>query len=464
MSAVRPPLPPGPYLVAGLGRAGQAAVAALLQLGAEVTAWDASHGTRVKDVRRALEPLGVRTFLGPVNAALDHAAPRTLVRSPGIPFDAPLLLAARTRGVEVVDELELGWRMSAVPLIGVTGTNGKSTVCGLTAALLAADGRDAVLAGNTTFGEPLSALRATPEWVVCEVSSFQLEACPALAPEVALFTNLSPDHLRRHGTLERYGACKRRLFVRGEEAVRRAVIDVGSAFGTRLAREVEVRGGTVARVGVERGADYRVLAARWDLRSAALRIGTPDGEVALATRLPGAHNARNVAAALALADTLGVGRGPALRALASHPGTPGRFEHVDAGQPFDVVVDIALTPAAVEHFLAAARAGMDPHGRLRVVLGAIGAPDPVHTAAMAHAARRLADDAALVPGNHRSGERREAIAAAFDAARPGDLVAIVGRGPVPETVREGETRRTVDDRIVARELLVARDAVVALTA
>src|SRR3982074_510134 len=98
------------------------------------------------------------------------------------------------------------------PVAAVTGTNGKSTVTGLTAALLAAGGHNVRLAGNAEVGEPLSNVAAdTPDWIACEVSSYQLEASPTLLPEVAVFTNLTDDHLHRHGTMERYGEAKRRL-------------------------------------------------------------------------------------------------------------------------------------------------------------------------------------------------------------------------------------------------------------
>jgi len=476
--------------VAGLGRAGLAAVDALLALPGSpvVRAWDASRGSRTRRLRRDLALRGVPVLLGSDLAALDGAPPpRTLVKSPGIPADAPIVAAARARGMEVVGELELGWRLTRTPLLGVTGTNGKSTVCGLATAVLTADGAHAELAGNTTFGAPLSAVEPEGDWIVCEVSSFQLESAPALLPDLAAFTNLTQDHLRRHGTMERYGACKRRLFVRGEQAVPLAAIDVGGAFGRRLADDVAARGGRVLRVGgAHDAADYRVLDVRWDLRRGTLRCASPAGEVVLATRLPGVYNARNVALCVALADALGVSRSVSLPAIAAHPGTPGRFEHVDAGQPYTAVVDSAATPAAVAAFLSAARGAMGPRGRLRVVLGVLGAPGAAHSRATGAAAGRLADAVVVTVGSYRPGVREEglddlhagacaggpaavrriprrhdAVAAALGAAGPHDVVALLGRGAVAETIGgglDGAPRRTLDDGLVARELIAAAGA------
>lgn len=482
----RPPLPPGPYLVAGLGRAGLAAVAALRLLpgGAPVRAWDASRSSRIRRLRRELARDGVELLVGSGLEALERPpVPRTLVKSPGIPHDDPLIAAARARGIAVLDELEAGWRLGDAPLVAVTGTNGKSTVCGLATAILSAGGAAVEHAGNTDVGRPLSAVREPRERVVCEVSSFQLEGCPELLPEVAVLTNLSHDHLRRHGTMERYGACKRRLFVRGERAVPLAVVDVGGPFGRALAADVERRGGRVVRVG--RAADeagYRVLEARWDLRGAELRLATPhERRLALATRLPGAYNARNVVAALALADQLGVPRDAALAAIAGYPGAPGRFQHVEAGQPFPVVVDLALTPAAVAAFLSAVRAARDPRGRVIAVVGPLGQPDAAHLRAIGAAAARLADVVLATVGSFRPQApadgleelvagarsvgvaparawpaRSEAIAAALAEARPGDLVALLGRGRTVDAIgADGVPAQPVDDRTVVLELLGA---------
>ncbi len=466
----RPRVPEGPYVVAGLGEAGRAAVEALCRVeGSErVLASDHYPVAVPKRVRSALEAAGVRTHLGAQDELLDlPPPPRTLVKSPGVPTDAPLLQQARQRGIEVLDELELGWRLGRAPMIAVTGTNGKTTTSTLTAAVLARSGLKARLAGNADIAPPLSAVTGDLDLIVCEVSSFQLEGCPALMPEVAVFTNLSHDHLPRHGTMRRYGEVKRSLFIKEGVAVRLAVVDTIDEFGRQLADDVERAGGRAIRVGLGPEATYRIRAARWDLRNAELELDTPSGKLTLETMLPGYYNARNVAAVVAVADSLDVARSVLVEVLATHPGAKGRFEHIDCGQRPELILDMAASPVAVEQFLSAVRAGMDPSASLHAVLGVLGAPDPAQRAAIGRAARRLCDRLVLTAGSFRRNpplrtlecmiagarrvrgadlavvpDREEAIATALRGAMPGDVVSILGRGNVVESIHNGKA----DDR------------------
>jgi UDP-N-acetylmuramoylalanine-D-glutamate ligase len=473
----RPAVPPGPYLVLGLRRAGTAAVAALCRLpggGAEVVAWDHNRAGVVKRVRRSLEAAGVQVRLGPQSGMLDFdPPPRTLIKSPGIGFDNPLIELAQRSGIAVLDELELGWRLNGSRMLGVTGTNGKTTVATLARAVLAASGLSVGLAGNTTLGPPMSAAAPGLDWIVCEVSSFQLEGCPALMPEVAVFTNLSPDHLSRHRTMRHYGQIKRRLFVRGESAVRLAVIDVADDFGRVLADEVEALGGRVVRIGFDRGADYEIRAARWDLRSAVVELRTPSGALVLQTRLPGLHNARNVAAVAALGDLFGVDRALLAQTIASQAGPPGRLEYLEYGQGHGLLLDCAVSPAAVEQVLLAVRAAMTQGGRIHVVLGVLGSPHWAQARAMGGTARALSDRLIVTAGTMRADPplhaveglasgaaeaagatmevvplRRDAIGMALETAGPNDVVAVLGRGDVSEPISD----RWIDDRAVLREL------------
>jgi len=480
-----PPLPPPPYLVAGLSRAGQAAVAALTDIVApeSVRAWDTDTGRDMQHLRRRLEHAGVRTYLAPRLTRREVGFARTIVKSPGVPFNAQVIDRALGKRRLVIDELELGWRLTRAPVLGVTGTNGKSTVCGLTKTVLAAAGRRVALAGNTDFGQPLSAIggRASDpaplDWIVCEVSSFQLEGCVTFLPQLAVFTNLTPEHLGRHGTLERYGRIKRRMFITAERCVSRAVVDIDTAFGADLARDIERGGGRVRRVGASSGAQYRVRSASWDLRCAETVIDTPSGAASIRSSLPGGYNARNLAAALAAADELGIERSVSLPALAGYPGTPGRFEHIDEGQPFAVIVDFAHSPDGMEQFLLTVRAGMDPAGRLIVVLGLGGAPGtnmyqlgrltaalsdqlvlttsgfrgnpPIPTLQRIFAgARDVRSDVGLVLDRRRAFERGIALASA------GDVIVIPGRGALTDMRTDPHGRsRSFDDREVVREIL-----------
>ncbi len=450
----RPPLPEGPVLVAGLARAGQAAVAALVdRIGpGRVLAWDADMRRSMQRVARRLRARGVRVWIGP-EPALASIEINSVIKSPGIAPSQPLLAAALAAGLPVIDELELGWRLLLAPMIAITGTNGKSTTSGLLATTLAAAGMRTAVVGNTAFGPPLSAVaHRALDVAVCEVSSYQLEACDRLLPEIAVLTNLTPEHLGRHRSMDRYGEIKTRLFARDGDVVGRAVVNIDDPLGGRLARLVRASGGTAIGIGADPAADYQLRGVRWGLRHADLAVRTPSGTTVLSSRLPGAHNARNVLTAFAVAELAGVSRADAIAALAGAHAPPGRFEHVDCRQPFAVIVDLSTTPDALEHVLHTVRHGMDPGGRLRVVLGVVGRPGSairqigriardrtdhlVLTSAAALSVPPMMLLHELRKGARGSAgaeleiviDRRRAITRALASARSGDVVLILGRG------------------------------------
>src|SRR5215208_6245737 len=184
MSHPRPPLPPGPYLVVGLARSGAAAARALAQRGERVIAADAGRPTEAEGLAAA----GVEIHLESDGTQALEASPppATLVKSPGVPQDAPVVQDARRRGLEVIGELELGWRLLPNEFIAVTGTNGKTTTVQLIGAMHRAAGVPFAVVGNV--GTPLTSLAGEVDpaaTVVCEASSFQLEDAAAFAPEVA---------------------------------------------------------------------------------------------------------------------------------------------------------------------------------------------------------------------------------------------------------------------------------------
>src|SRR4051794_12383976 len=228
MAGVRPPLPPGPLLVVGLARSGVAAAIALRATGAAVSGCDA--GAVGEEGRATLTAAGV-----PVHERTDGVAllqgVATLVKSPGVPQEAPVVQAARARGIRVVGELEVGWRLLPHEVIAITGSNGKTTTTELVGAIHRAAGLPVAVAGNV--GTALSSLAGTLSpgtVVVCECSSFQLEDTEAFAPEAAVLLNLAPDHLDRHGTFEAYRAAKLRLFARQDPSAI-AVLPVGLDAG-----------------------------------------------------------------------------------------------------------------------------------------------------------------------------------------------------------------------------------------
>ena len=444
-----------------------------------VQAWDADTSAGMQRLRRELESRGVRTLLGPAPTGRQVGQARTVVKSPGIPFTAQVIQHALGNGLLVIDELELGWRLSRAPVLAATGTNGKSTVCGLASAVLSAAGQRVRLAGNTEFGPSLSALAGQElDWIVCEVSSFQLEGCVELLPEVAVFTNLTPEHLGRHGTMIEYGTIKRRMFINDRGVVPRAVIDVDSPFGERLAADIERGRGVVARVGSSAASDYRVESVNWNLRHSDVAVATPSGRVCVRACLPGPYNARNLVAALAMADLMDIERDLSLPTLSTWRGPPGRFEHVDAGQPFAVIVDFAHTPDALVQLLGTVRAGMEPTGELTVVFGLGGAPGTL----MERMGRVVAEcsDRLIVTTSGFRGlqpmpalssilrgvraaecgdwevvlDRRRAIRQAVWSAAPGDVIVIPGRGALTKMRIDSRGEALAfDDREVARELI-----------
>ena len=202
---MRPPLPGGPYLVVGFARSGTAAARALHARGEAVIAYDAKQRAAVDGIELVTGVDGTQL--------LDGVA--CVVKSPGVPREAPVIALALERGIPVIGELELAWRLLPNKLIAVTGTNGKTTTVELIGQIHRAAGRPFEVAGNV--GRALSTLLLTapsPDaTVVCEVSSFQLEDTLAFAPDAAVLLNLTPDHLDRHHTFEQYREAKLRVFV-----------------------------------------------------------------------------------------------------------------------------------------------------------------------------------------------------------------------------------------------------------
>jgi UDP-N-acetylmuramoylalanine-D-glutamate ligase len=485
-------VPPGPYLVAGMGRAGKAAVGALTRHGdpGAVHAWDSRNGASQREAAAALGREGVKATHGGDGIALldGRSAPRAVVKSPGLPTSTPILDAAARRGLAVIDEAELGWRLDPRPLLAVTGTNGKSTTVSLVAAVLKADGRSPISAGNTTFGVPYSTAADRPgDVMVAELSSFQLEGCPELLPDAAVFTNLTHDHLYRHRTVEEYERCKRRLFIRDGAAVPAAAVGIDQECGRRLARDLRDLGSTVVTFGRHPEAQRRVIAVAPELGGGEVQIAEGAGIRTIRSRLTGAHNALNVAGALALADALGIPAATASAAIEATDALPGRYERLRSATGCDVVVDYAHNPDGVEQALDAARAIVTARGRgaLRVVLSTLTMVGREQARAVGRAGGERADHLILttnrwtlddppdrLPDGLLEGaretlgdgadvqtDRAKAIERAIRAARAGDLVVILDRGERDGLVYDNDDHgRRFDDRDEVRALLASRDA------
>jgi UDP-N-acetylmuramoyl-L-alanyl-D-glutamate--2,6-diaminopimelate ligase len=381
---------------------------------------------------------------------------------------------------------------AGMQVFGITGTNGKTTTAFLLEAGLRAAGHRTGLLGTvlTRIGDDVvPSVRTTPEApdlqallavmrergttaVAMEVSSHALALgrVDGLVFDVALFTNLSQDHLDFHASMQEYEAAKASLFT--PQRSRRAVVCVDDAAGERIAAGAGVPVVTVAtRPGAS--ADWTVGNVELEPGGSSFRLAGPGVELPAEVRLPGAFNVANAALALVALGEAGAELETAVEGVAALAGVPCRMERVDAGQPFLALVDYAHTPEAVTTLLAAVRRVVT--GRVVVVLGCGGDRDAAKRPLMGRAAVEGADVAVLTSDNPRSedpleilrqmaagtGERaqvepdrREAIRRAVALASAGDAVVVAGKGH--ESGQEvGGVVTPFDDRLVLREALTA---------
>jgi UDP-N-acetylmuramoylalanine--D-glutamate ligase len=321
-----------PTVVVGMGRSGVGAARLLRQQGVPVVVFESRDSPELRQKAAALEAEGIgvqlATPLSPASfEALPHP-PAAVVVSPGIPWDHPTLEALRQGGIAVQGELRAAWLATPdVPWIAITGTNGKTTVTHLVHHLLQHAGFDAPLCGNVGVSAAEVALERSrpggtkPDWLVVEVSSYQIEQTPELAPAIGLWTTLTPDHLERHGTLDNYRAIKRRLL----EASQRRILNADDP-------------------------DLRDRAATWDTAdwiSAGPQDSLPAGLSPLlwvendqvcgalgplfaadCLAMPGAHNRQNLLMATAVGLHLGLEPAVMEAAFRRFPGVPHRLERI----------------------------------------------------------------------------------------------------------------------------------------
>jgi UDP-N-acetylmuramoylalanine--D-glutamate ligase len=334
MSAVVCSVPASPYtLVLGLGRSGIGAARLLRASGVAVLVLESGSGEALEARAAELRSAGVEVVLGiPLDATSLTAltpAPQRVIVSPGIRWDHPALEALRRSGVRTDGEITAAWEATRpVPWIGITGTNGKTTVTHLVAHLLAAAGLDAPMCGNVGLSAAELALERSgpgqrmPQWLVVELSSYQIEAAPVLAPRIGLWTTLTPDHLERHGTLDNYRAIKRRLLERSEVRILNGDDpDLRSrAASWDQARWITAGPREAARAA---GLEPHLWIEADQVMSEAGRL-MPAGCLAM----PGAHNRQNLLMAAAVGLELGLD-GPTMEAaFRAFPGVPHRLERI----------------------------------------------------------------------------------------------------------------------------------------
>ncbi|MBI2691794.1 MAG: UDP-N-acetylmuramoyl-L-alanyl-D-glutamate--2,6-diaminopimelate ligase [Solirubrobacterales bacterium] len=381
-----------------------------------------------------------------------------------------------------------------VDVIGITGTNGKTTIAYLVRQILESAGKPCALLGTVAWiigGVETPAERTTPEAIdlvralrtmadsgekacALEVSSHALELGRAdeVAFAAAVFTNLTQDHLDFHETMEDYFAAKRLLF---ESNPGVAIVNVDDEYGRRLAEDFA----SVTYSAEGAAADYRATDVEFDATGSRFTCEHNGGEIRASVRLPGLFNVANALAALATCIELGVRADTAAEALATATGAPGRFEPVASGQDFGVFVDYAHTPDSIENVLRAARSL--PHNRVISIVGAGGDRDKTKRPLMGAAAAAASDVVYITSDNPRSEEpstiieevlagalpaaeasgarvedvvdRRAAIERAVAEAQSGDIVFVFGKGH--EQGQEFADGRKIpfDDATVVRESL-----------
>ncbi len=318
----RPPLPAGPYVVAGLARSGQAAASLLASRGEKVAGIDAGK----PDGAERLRELGVEVHLnGDQDEFVDGAG--CVVKSPGVPRESAAVRRALTLGIPVIGELELAWRLMENPFVAVTGTNGKTTVAEVLGRIWQTASEPVAVAGNV--GTPLSSMVGELDpaaTVICEASSFQLEDATAFAPDCAVLLNATPDHLDRHGTFEHYLASKLRIFACQENGDT-AIVDRSDPVMAALELP-----GEASEVDVSRASLPFEPAGDW---------------------IAGAHNLANAKFAASAALAMGLDAGMVEEGIRSFGGVPHRLERVA------VIGDVAFVNDSKATNVAAAVAALE---------------------------------------------------------------------------------------------------------
>ena len=402
-------------LVVGLARSGQAAALALARRDVEVVAADRASGLDTGSLSEA----GVDVRLGTEAESLLDGV-ELVVKSPGVPGEAPLLAAARRSGIPVWSEVELGSRLlDDNPVLAVTGTNGKTTTSELLGAML-----DTTVAGNV--GRALCDLDgeiAPDRWIVCEVSSFQLEDIVEFQPKIAVLLNLEPDHLDRHASFDEYRRAKLRVF-ENQKGYDTAIVPRG--FG-----EIP---GEPSRIEF-----------------------SADDPLPAEPRIPGAHNRENAAAASAAARAIGVDDQAIAAALETFPGVEHRLELVAEVNGVRYVNDSKATNTA-----AARRAVAAYDAPLLVILGGLGKGESYSELALllkerakrvyviGEAANEIGIALELAGVDHqRVGDLERAVGAAAAASRPGDVVLLAPACASYDQFRDFEDRGEAFKRLVA---------------
>ncbi|WYL97238.1 MAG: UDP-N-acetylmuramoyl-L-alanine--D-glutamate ligase [Gloeotrichia echinulata IR180] len=329
--------------VIGLGKSGIAAARLLQREGWEVVLSDSNTSPTLLEQQQQLAAEQITVKLGHSPELNGSEIPQLIVVSPGVPWDIPILIKARELGIETIGEMQLAWlNLQSIPWVGITGTNGKTTTTALTAAIFQAAGLNAPACGNIGYAACEVALAATPpDWVIGELSSYQIESSTTLTPRIGVWTTFTPDHLSRHKTLKNYYNIKAKLLRQSQLQVfngddvylsKVGVIDWPDAYWTSV-----------------KGKDYLIgekgfyIENGWVIEKLT-PTATPEPIVEVsALRMVGEHNQQNLLMAVAAARLAGIAADAIEHGVREFPGVPHRLEHICTWEGIDFINDSKAT-------------------------------------------------------------------------------------------------------------------------
>ncbi len=322
--------------VIGLGRSGIAAAKLLRQQGYTVTLSDRGQGELLVAQGQQITDPGITVKLG------DNFLPTTeldlIVVSPGVPWDVPALVAARALGIETIGEVELAWRsLKSQPWLGITGTNGKTTTTALIAAIFQAAKFNTLACGNIGYAAcELALLAENPDWVIAELSSYQIESSSTLAPKIGIFTTLTPDHLARHTTVENYYHIKSQLLQNSEFQIINGDDPYLASHAADWPRACWTSiHGSAQLLGNQSQGTY--IADGWVICRGEQIMPIAD------LKMPGSHNRQNLLMAVAAARLAGIDRTTIAQAVSSFAGVAHRLEYICTWQGVDYINDSKAT-------------------------------------------------------------------------------------------------------------------------
>lgn len=337
--------------IIGLGRSGIAAARLLNKDGWQVTLIDSATESQIasradnKQLRASQQQLNQEGVVVKLNSSLLEAeAPDLIVVSPGVPWDIKILATARQQGIEVIGEIELAWRyLNQIPWVGITGTNGKTTTTALIAAIFQAAGLNAPACGNIGNAACELAIKnfeassdRSFDWIIAELSSYQIESSVKLAPQIGIWTTFTPDHLSRHQTLENYyqikasllRRCQRKIINGDDRYLQTAGLELGKDVIWTSVSQNSFNDDRLVEVYIEDG---------W-----IIAFGELIAPVSL-FKMPGKHNLQNLLVAVAAAKLAGIDKKAIALAIASFPGVAHRLQYVCSHQEIKFINDSKAT-------------------------------------------------------------------------------------------------------------------------